>query len=357
MTVVLVLLLAAGCAAREEQIIDVSSFHVDADGAIVIPTDAAAQIEELTAAPTSAPTEVPPATAEPTQPPATPAPTPQPTPAPTPRPTAAPTATPSPAPKQVTPAPTPAPTPKPTPTPEPIESLNYIPGYVNANGVNVRKGPSTDSTVLMECSYGKSLYITGRTSEWYRVQVDGITGFIAKRFVNVGTLATPTPTPKPTPKPTPTPTPKPTPTPTPKPTQSSGDYFTVYPGEFSESDIRLVAKLLTREGPGSTQVGLRAIASVVLNRVKNSSHHFPNTVSGVIYQQGQFYPEGALDNVTPTDAALTAARYVFSEHGATLPQKVLFYKASYLGTTWYSYLEYYCTIEGNNYFRAISNGY
>ena len=281
---------------------------------------------------------------------------------PTPEPTPTPTATPTPTPVQTTPEPTPAPTAKqtaapttaptqksaptatPSPTAEPIEALNYIPGYVNSNGVNMRKSPNTYSQVLEVYSTGKNLYITGRNSEWYRVEADGMTGYIAKRFITLGVYATP----KPTQKPTATPTAKPTATPSPVP-----DYYTVYAGEFSESDIVLVAKLLTSEGPGSTQLGLRAIASVVLNRVKNQSGNFPNTVYGVIYQKGQFYPEGALDGITPTSSALTAARYVFSEHGATLPKKVLFYKASYLGTSWYSYLQYYCTIEANNYFLAI----
>ena len=358
MTILMTACCFVGCGKNEDKAVLVGSAYIDNDGNVVVPTAVVTPTPE----PTEAPTEVP-----------TPAPTDTPLPltmAPTAAPTAVPTAAPTQAPATPTPttepskSATPAPTQAPTPAEEPIEPLNYIPGHVNSDGVNLRKKPSTSSEILGSYSSGKNLYITGRNSEWYRVEVDGMTGYMARRFVDLGNAATPTPkpTPTPTPKPTPTPTPKPTATPTPKPTATPTpkptntpvpDYYTVYPGEFSDSDILLVAKLITSEGPGSTSVGLRAIASVVLNRVKNTAGPFPNTVPAVIYQSGQFYPEGALDNITPTDLAMQSARYVFRDHGSTLPKKVLFYRAAYLGYNWYSYTQFYATIEANNYFYGL----
>lgn len=348
LTAIMMICALSGCR-RAEEPVEVSVATAEGDGCVVIDLP---EVTPIAAVPTEEPTPNPPTqipvTQQPTSVPATQTATAQPTtPAPTQAPTNRPTATPT---AKPTATPTARPTPSPTPSPEPIENLNYIPGYVNANGVNMRESPSVNANVLEVYSLGKSVYITGRNSEWYRVQVDGLTGYIIKRFITIGNYATPTP------RPTATPTPKPTATPTPKPT-AVPDYYTVTAGEFSESDVILVAKLLTREGPGSTYVGLRAIASVVLNRVKNTSGHFPNTVPGVLYQSGQFYAEGELDNVTPTSASIDAARYVFQQHGATLPKKVLFYKASYLGTEWYWYLQYYCTIEANNYFLAVGGGY
>lgn len=164
-------------------------------------------------------------------------------------------------------------------------------------------------------------------------------------------VPTPTPTPTPTPAPTPTPTPKPTASPTPKPTQSS--YYTVTPGQFAEWEIDLVARLITCEARGGTDAGQRAIASVVLNRVLNKSGNFPNNVRGVLLQRNQFVPESRLMSTTPTEHAKRSARYVFYEHGSTLPKKVLFYKAAYLGTTWTDYMQYYATINGNCFFYGI----
>lgn len=353
--VILAVIILTGCLSgcgRQEEAVEVSVASTETSGVVSV------DVADITLMPADSPS--------PTETPHTDEPSPAPTPAPTQRPeTSGPNAgsTQNSRTQGATPSPTPKPTATPKPTQEPIEDLNYIPGYVNCNGVNMREAPSTSSNVIAEYSTGKNLYITGRNSDWYRVRVDSKTGFIAKRFISLGVYATPSPTPKPTPKPTATPkptnTPKPTATPTPKPTNTAAPsgYYTVSPGEFSESDIMLVAKLLKKEANSGSTDGLRAIASVVLNRVKNESNHFPNTVPGVIYQHNQFYPEGALDNVTPGSNHIAAARYVFSEHGATLPKKVLFYKASYLGTSWYSYLQYYCTIDDNNFFIAISNGY
>lgn len=97
------------------------------------------------------------------------------------------------------------------------------------------------------------------------------------------------------------------------------------PSEFSDSDIRLVAALIHAEGPGSSYIGYRALASIVYNRVKNKSGKFPNSVPGVIFQSGQFgYSRAYLNSITPNSKAMAAAKYVFLQHGSTLPKKFCF---------------------------------
>ena len=61
-----------------------------------------------------------------------------------------------------------------------------------------------------------------------------------------------------------------------------------YSGRIAASDIDLMAKLVYAESRGEPFEGQVAVASVVLNRVKDS--RFPNTVAGVIYQPGAFSP-------------------------------------------------------------------
>lgn len=61
-----------------------------------------------------------------------------------------------------------------------------------------------------------------------------------------------------------------------------------YSARASASDIELMAKLVYAESRGEPFEGQVAVASVVLNRVKDS--RFPNTVPGVIYQPGAFSP-------------------------------------------------------------------
>ena len=53
-------------------------------------------------------------------------------------------------------------------------------------------------------------------------------------------------------------------------------------------DLAMLAALVECEAGGESYEGQWAVASVVVNRVRSGS--FPNTVSGVIYQGGQFSP-------------------------------------------------------------------
>lgn len=133
-----------------------------------------------------------------------------------------PTATPAPT---AAPTPTPAPTPEPTPTPEPMQEVNYVPGYTNETFVNMRQEPSTSAAILRICTLGTEFYITGKTSEWFQVDLDGQTGYIFRQFVTVGTYATP------------------------KPVVTQPPMYDPNPSEFSDSDIRLVAALIHAEGP------------------------------------------------------------------------------------------------------------
>ncbi|MDE6905799.1 MAG: cell wall hydrolase [Lachnospiraceae bacterium] len=56
----------------------------------------------------------------------------------------------------------------------------------------------------------------------------------------------------------------------------------------NSSDAAMLAAIVECEAVGESYEGQLAVASVVVNRVKSSS--FPNTISGVIYQGGQFSP-------------------------------------------------------------------
>lgn len=55
-----------------------------------------------------------------------------------------------------------------------------------------------------------------------------------------------------------------------------------------DSDAYLLGAIIQCEAEGESYEGKLAVGSVVLNRVKSS--YFPNSISGVIYQSGQFSP-------------------------------------------------------------------
>lgn len=72
-------------------------------------------------------------------------------------------------------------------------------------------------------------------------------------------------------------------------------------GDFSRSDIELVAYLVHAEASGEPYLGKVAVAAVVFNRV--DSPLFPNTIRGVVYEPYQFEPvsnghlyDGYVDN-------------------------------------------------------------
>lgn len=57
---------------------------------------------------------------------------------------------------------------------------------------------------------------------------------------------------------------------------------------YSSSDLRMLSSIIYSEAGNQVYAGKKAVGIVVMNRVKSSK--FPNTISGVIYQSGQFTP-------------------------------------------------------------------
>ena len=76
---------------------------------------------------------------------------------------------------------------------------------------------------------------------------------------------------------------------------------------YTNSDTRLLAKLIAAEARGESYKGQVAVGAVVLNRVAHSS--FPDSISGVIYQKGAFSCVNDSNwNVAPTAESLKAAQ-------------------------------------------------
>lgn len=57
-------------------------------------------------------------------------------------------------------------------------------------------------------------------------------------------------------------------------------------GNYSTSDIELIALVTMAEAEGEPEQGKRLVIDTILNRVESGS--YPNSVSGVVYQSGQF---------------------------------------------------------------------
>ncbi|MGE6227620.1 cell wall hydrolase [Paenibacillus chitinolyticus] len=57
---------------------------------------------------------------------------------------------------------------------------------------------------------------------------------------------------------------------------------------YSDEDIYWLARIVSAEAKGESEIGQIAVANVVLNRVK--SEKFPDTIKKVIFAKGQFSP-------------------------------------------------------------------
>jgi N-acetylmuramoyl-L-alanine amidase len=55
---------------------------------------------------------------------------------------------------------------------------------------------------------------------------------------------------------------------------------------YSDSDVELLAKVISAEARGESYEGQVAVGAVILNRVNHPS--FPDSISGVVYQNGAF---------------------------------------------------------------------
>ena len=75
----------------------------------------------------------------------------------------------------------------------------------------------------------------------------------------------------------------------------------------NSSNVNLLAKAIYGEARGEPYTGQVAVGAVIMNRVKNSK--FPNTIAGVIYQNGAFdaVSDGQI-NLTPDANAKKAAQ-------------------------------------------------
>lgn len=117
----------------------------------------------------------------------------------------------------------------------------------------------------------------------------------------------------------------------------------------ASDELDLLARLIAGEmgaswAPDEQQL---YVGSVALNRVNSSE--FPNSLSEVIYQRGQYSCAEYLDSITPDARTIANARKLL-ENGPVLPADVVFQSESPQGPVYTAYYDkvlgtttYYCT--------------
>lgn len=90
-------------------------------------------------------------------------------------------------------------------------------------------------------------------------------------------------------------------------TQSTSGQLGGAYGNYSASEVALLARIISAEARGEPYDGQVAVGAVIMNRIAHPS--FPNTLSGVIYQPGAFscLTDGGV-NAAVADSAYQAAK-------------------------------------------------
>ena len=214
-------------------------------------------------------------------------------------------------------------------------------GYVYAKSINLRSGPGENYKIVREYQQNRKVTITGKSGDWYRVEVGTRKGFMLKEYIKMGDP--PESTPKPTEKPKATNKPKATPEveeievaePTKTPSSDAGSMKGG--GGYTGEELYLMAQVVYKEGDSESYT---AVASVIYNRLHSS--RFPSTVNDVIYQKGQFSTSSLK---APNAAAEAAVTSVFINGNTVLPSDVLFFRNS---GSWDH--ELYAKIGGNYFY-------
>lgn len=104
-------------------------------------------------------------------------------------------------------------------------------------------------------------------------------------------------------------------------------------GPEDNEDAYLLAQIINAEAKGEPYNGKVAVGNVVMNRVNHPD--FPDTVKGVIFQKGQFYPvtNGTIYN-KPSEDALKAANEVINGKQIVGKQALYFYNPKTSTSDW-----------------------
>lgn len=190
-----------------------------------------------------------------------------------------------------------------------IDSLKRHNGIATAS-VNMRKSPDTKSDIIDKLDIFTPFTITGHNKDWYEIEYQGERGYVSKKY-----------------------------------SEASHGYY-------DSKDLYLVAQLVHQEAKYTSQDGLTAVANVIYNRLR--SRKFPNTLEGVVFQDGQFSPaesESKLRSVRPSTGAVEAVLEVFARGKTILPSNVLYFRASRMGKEWSGARKYYAQYGGNYFYK------
>ena len=152
-----------------------------------------------------------------------------------------------------------------------------ITGVVQADSLRVREAASTDSAQVGTLTQNGEVSVFGEEADWYQIQYSGSSAYVHGDYVTLSEEL--------------------------KGAVSMEEYQASQACAASSAaaastagsasvisadsnDVAMLAALIECEAGGESYTGMVAVGAVVVNRVNSGS--FPNSVSGVIYQGGQY---------------------------------------------------------------------
>lgn len=163
-------------------------------------------------------------------------------------------------------------------------------GTVTADALNVRSAPSLEGSVLGSEAGGEEVKITGEENEWLQIEYQGNDAYMAAEYIETKDLEHTALTLEEYEQM--------------RAAEEAAQAAAAQAAQSAEAQVAatseaqpvsagsaeldLLAAIIHCEAGGESRTGKVAVGAVVLNRVNSGA--FPNSISEVIYQSGQFTP-------------------------------------------------------------------
>lgn len=137
-------------------------------------------------------------------------------------------------------------------------------GTVTVDSLRIRKEPSLDSAQIGSSRKGSAVKIVDQTGDWYQIDHNGEPGYMFGEYIDINTH-----------------------------TALSVEEYEEQKKEasavsVSNNELDILAGIIQCEAGGESHTGKLAVGAVIMNRIRSAS--FPNSISQVVYQRGQFSP-------------------------------------------------------------------
>lgn len=143
------------------------------------------------------------------------------------------------------------------------EETYGVRGVVTASSLRIRKEPSLEAKTIGSKAKGSTVKILDQEGEWYQVEVnEDSTAYMNAEYIDIEEA-----------------------------TALTMEEFNAQSNSgvaAGNGELDLLAAIIECEAGGESHTGKVAVGAVVLNRVRSGS--FPNTITEVVYQSGQFSP-------------------------------------------------------------------